>query len=1071
MGDGKSAPTCNILIPMSNLSYGYHRVEVYYMTAGGDVIILDVIDIEIPVPNPETVVLSEFTGQGAGVQNAVGATKYGMRFNVGAKRLDQLVINELATFEEKIAFNQNAWTVLVYAWNTDYSTTVAGEVLYTTSGTNHINGRDFYLNIPDDVILTGEILVELNYTAGGLAFTGWVGSDPIEGYQCYLHGMSDLNGTPVQPIAASIEISCIHNYFEEIIAPTCTEDGYTAHTCTKCGDSYVTDVVANLGGHQPGADATCTTDQICTVCNHILVSAPGHTPAADADCSTLHNCTVCGEVINAQGGHTPGVAATCTTAQTCKICGEVVAEALGHTPGAAATCTKEQTCTVCDEVLAGKAAHNYVANVTAPTCLVGGYTTYICADCSDSYVGDYTDPTGQTVALSQFVGTTAVQNAVGARKYGFQFNIGNNPMKRFTIYKMATFADSVNTWTVKIYRWKTNYTLTTSSVVLYQTSGTNHADSTDFVLNIPDDVVITGEVLIELSYDSGNTAFTGWVGADPIEGYQCYLHGMSEVGGTPVKPIAAGILVDTSVEVEPEGDPEPEIEPYPTDKLTFVDALNSYVFGMQWSQYKVNGAQTYQAWAGASQNVTTFEGGPVSIPILLPEGTLTFGYYGWIGVSDNCLDPNSRGIFGYSIDGGSVIYNPTFFWVDTGTGSYCYHNEGVFAADLTPGATTAPSFDIVMDLTGLENGTHTVESFYKTADGTVILLDTVKIAIGFVTPEPEPEVDGDRVVLSQFNGIGADKYWNDDQTSKIGQRFNIGTSTLKQLTVYSLATFEGAQNTFTVSFWQWNSNYDTTTSETPLYVYNGSNHIDSHDFVLTIPEDVILSGDLYYEINVLSSVNALPGSPAVFMPWIGIDQVEGLASYKGGVKLDANFASSIVVKKVNESDPDTLPLEPEVFGPVIEEVPLHLGEVTGNLQNPDGKTLGLRFDMWGDTLAQVGIYDMQIADGSNPNDWVVKIYEWTGDYASTIEGDVLFEGTGAIDNDGRYVVNVPAELEITCNVLVVIEGMQPGDSGYVADDPWWEWGVDESFYNCYLDGELTDLVAAFYAYVVPEDMM
>ena len=34
--------------------------------------------------------------------------------------------------------------------------------------------------------------------------------------------------------------------------------------------------------------------------------------------------------------------------------------------------------------------HEYTALVTAPTCTAQGYTTYIC-ECSDSYVGDYTD--------------------------------------------------------------------------------------------------------------------------------------------------------------------------------------------------------------------------------------------------------------------------------------------------------------------------------------------------------------------------------------------------------------------------------------------------------------------------------------------------------------------------------------------------------------------------------------------------------------------------------------------------------------------------------------------------------
>ena len=45
--------------------------------------------------------------------------------------------------------------------------------------------------------------------------------------------------------------------------------------------------------------------------------------------------------------------------------------------------------------------HRYAATVTPPSCTVQGYTTYSCI-CGDSYVGDYTDPTGHTFANPVF---------------------------------------------------------------------------------------------------------------------------------------------------------------------------------------------------------------------------------------------------------------------------------------------------------------------------------------------------------------------------------------------------------------------------------------------------------------------------------------------------------------------------------------------------------------------------------------------------------------------------------------------------------------------------------------------
>lgn len=44
--------------------------------------------------------------------------------------------------------------------------------------------------------------------------------------------------------------------------------------------------------------------------------------------------------------------------------------------------------------------HVYVPNVTAPTCTEKGYTTYTCDICGDTYVANYTDPTGHSYSVS-----------------------------------------------------------------------------------------------------------------------------------------------------------------------------------------------------------------------------------------------------------------------------------------------------------------------------------------------------------------------------------------------------------------------------------------------------------------------------------------------------------------------------------------------------------------------------------------------------------------------------------------------------------------------------------------------
>ncbi len=235
-----------------------------------------------------------------------------------------------------------------------------------------------------------------------------------------------------------------HDYVAVVTAPTCTEEGYTTNTCTRCADTYIDNEVAELG-HKPGAEADCLNDQVCTVCGVVLaeklghdyvavVTAPtctekgytthtcsrcndaytdsetpalGHTAGAEADCLNDQVCTVCGEVLIEKLGHdyvAVVTAPTCTeegyTTHTCSRCNNAYIDsetpALGHTAGVDADCLNDQVCTVCGVVLAEKLGHDYVAEVTAPTCIEEGYTTHTCSRCGDSYTDTVVEALGHT---------------------------------------------------------------------------------------------------------------------------------------------------------------------------------------------------------------------------------------------------------------------------------------------------------------------------------------------------------------------------------------------------------------------------------------------------------------------------------------------------------------------------------------------------------------------------------------------------------------------------------------------------------------------------------------------------
>ena len=72
-----------------------------------------------------------------------------------------------------------------------------------------------------------------------------------------------------------------HNYTTKIFAPTCTEKGYTLHTCSVCGDSYK-DTYTNATGHDFGEWIVITVptstnvgeeQRICSICGTVEKSS------------------------------------------------------------------------------------------------------------------------------------------------------------------------------------------------------------------------------------------------------------------------------------------------------------------------------------------------------------------------------------------------------------------------------------------------------------------------------------------------------------------------------------------------------------------------------------------------------------------------------------------------------------------------------------------------------------------------------------------------------------------------------------------------------------------------------
>lgn len=276
--------------------------------------------------------------------------------------------------------------------------TVCGKELASALGHSHTS------------VITSPTCTEDGYTTHTCTRCGDVKKDSFVTAKGHTEGAEATCETNQICTVCGVELTPAkgHNHNSVVTDATCTEDGYTTHTCLNCGDEYI-DSKVEAKGHTAGADATCTEPQTCTVCGEILKSENGHIAGAQADCTNPQICTVCGDILEESLGHdmihNDAQDSTCTedgysSGSVCSRCGHTegntVIPAKGHKAGEDATCTTAQVCTVCGAELKSALGHNYQAVITLPTCTEKGYTTHTCLNCGDSYTDSETEAEGHT---------------------------------------------------------------------------------------------------------------------------------------------------------------------------------------------------------------------------------------------------------------------------------------------------------------------------------------------------------------------------------------------------------------------------------------------------------------------------------------------------------------------------------------------------------------------------------------------------------------------------------------------------------------------------------------------------
>ena len=183
-----------------------------------------------------------------------------------------------------------------------------------------------------------------------------------------------------------------------VTEPTCTEDGYTTHTCSVCKVTYTADVVKAPGHSYKSVvtEPTCTEDgyttYTCSVCEYTYtgdnVSKLKHDPEQhEAQAPT---CTEIGwdayETCKREG---------CTYTTYAELSIDPDNHDLESHEAQAPTCTeigwdayetcRREGCTYTTYVELPALEHDYQKTVVQPTCEKGGYTRYTCTLCEDTY--------------------------------------------------------------------------------------------------------------------------------------------------------------------------------------------------------------------------------------------------------------------------------------------------------------------------------------------------------------------------------------------------------------------------------------------------------------------------------------------------------------------------------------------------------------------------------------------------------------------------------------------------------------------------------------------------------------
>ena len=318
----------------------------------------------------------------------------------------------LMFLQNNVLTNQTTYN----CYGTYYNTSISSKITYTFRLENMIdaNGNNMIyltvINQDNRIIVLNKVPMDDHYETGNGTLTlKSEASKYLDGVDFFISYIGNLNYS-FHADYFDLKIwehgknSEVGDYFtDKVTKPTCSNLGYTTHTCACCGynykDTYTAKTNHNFGAWKQTTAPTCanegTETRTCLSCNAVetrQLPATGHAyrsaitpPTCTEDGYTTHTCSSCKDrytdtYVKATG-HSYGVW-TVNKTTTCAQNGEERRDC--------ANCNHYETRVV------SATGHSYEAVVTKPTCNASGYTTYTCTACSNSYTDDYLFATGHS---------------------------------------------------------------------------------------------------------------------------------------------------------------------------------------------------------------------------------------------------------------------------------------------------------------------------------------------------------------------------------------------------------------------------------------------------------------------------------------------------------------------------------------------------------------------------------------------------------------------------------------------------------------------------------------------------